>query len=67
MNTHNMFLWRAGENLPRTIIKYSSFTSPLGPVVQSIDCLTSSLVAKMLTVLIRTISNSHIFLLKKCE
>ena len=38
----------------------------LGPVVQSIS-LTSFSVVKMLTVLVSTISNSHIFLLKKCE
>ena len=39
----------------------------LGPVVQSIVSLTSSLVVKMLTVLVSTISNSQLFLLKKCE
>ena len=44
-----------------------------GPVVQSVIRLTSSLVVKMLTVLVSTISNSHLFLLKnvssfcKCE
>ena len=38
----------------------------LGPVFQSIHVsLTSSLVAKMLTVLVSTISNSQVFLLKK--
>ena len=36
-----------------------------GPVVQSIVSLTSSLVVKMLTVLVSTISNSPVFLLKK--
>ena len=36
-----------------------------GPVVQSIVSLTSSLVVKMLTVLVSTISNSQLFLLKK--
>ena len=36
-----------------------------GPVVQSIVSLTSLLVVKMLTVLINTISNSQVFLLKK--
>ena len=36
-----------------------------GPVVQSIISLTSSLVVKMLTVLVNTISNSQIVLLKK--
>ena len=37
----------------------------LGPVVQSIISLTSSLVVKILTVLVSSISNSQIFLLKK--
>ena len=35
-----------------------------GPVVQSIVSLMSLLVVKMLTVLVSTISNSHVFLLK---
>ena len=35
------------------------------PVVQSIVGLTSSLVVKILAVLVSTISNSHVFLLKK--
>ena len=35
-----------------------------GPVIQSIVSLTSSLVVKMLTVLVRRISNSQVFLLK---
>ena len=39
----------------------------LGPVVQNIISLTSLLVVKMLTVLVSTISNSQVFLLKKCE
>ena len=38
-----------------------------GPVVQSIVSLTSWLAVKMLTVLVSTISNSQVFLLKKCE
>ena len=38
-----------------------------GPVVQSVVSLTSSLVVKLLTVLVSTISNSQVFLLKKCE
>ena len=38
-----------------------------GPVVQSIVSLTSLLVVKILTVLVSTISNSQVFLLKKCE
>ena len=36
-----------------------------GLVVQSVVSLTSSLAAKMLTVLVSTISNSQVFLLKK--
>ena len=38
-----------------------------GPVVKSIVSLTSSLVVKMLTVLVSKISNSQVFLLKECE
>ena len=41
--------------------------SILGPVVQSVVILTSLLVVKMLTVLVSTIPNSQVFLLKKCE
>ena len=36
-----------------------------GPVVQSIISLTSSLVVKVLTVLVMSISNSQVVLLKK--
>ena len=44
----------------------SVFTSSiLGPVVQSIVSLTSLLVVKMLIVLVSTISNLQVFLLKK--
>ena len=42
-----------------------SFPLDQGPVVQSIVSLTSSLVVKMLTVLVSTMSNSQVFLLKK--
>ena len=38
-----------------------------GPVVQSIVSLTSSLVVKLLSVLLSRISNSQVVLLKKCE
>ena len=38
-----------------------------GPVVQSIVSLTTSLVIKTVTVLVNTISNSQVFLLKKWE
>ena len=37
----------------------------LGAVVQSVVRLTSSLVVKMLNVLVSTLSNSQVFLLKK--
>ena len=39
----------------------------LGRFVQSVVSLTSSLVVKMLSVLVGKICNSHVFLLKKCE
>ena len=42
-------------------------TGDQGSVVQSIVSLTSSLVVKMLTVLVSTMSYSQVFLLKKCE
>ena len=41
--------------------------SALGPFVQSIVGLTSSLVVKMLTVLVSTIAYLQVFLLKICE
>ena len=44
-----------------------SYAVDQGPVVQSTVSLTSSLVIKMLAVLVSTISNSQVFLLKKCE
>ena len=37
----------------------------LGPIVQSIVSLTSSLVVKMLTVLVSTMSNSQVFFAEK--
>ena len=47
---------------------YCLLTVYQGPVVQSAVSLTSSLVVKMLTVLVSTVSNSQVFLLKKkCE
>ena len=61
MSTHNMFLWTNKK-------KYQQFSGAiidLGPVVQSIVSLTSSLVVEMITVLVSTISNSQVFLLKK--
>ena len=49
-----------------TISRLISFADQ-GPVVQSIVSLMSSLVIKMLSVLVSTISNSQLFLLEKCE
>ena len=43
---------------------YSKHCRVLGPVVQSVVSLTSSLVVKMLTVLVSTIPKSRVFLLK---
>ena len=54
-NIHECFY---GE-IKKTICHY------LGPVIQSIISLTSLLVVKMLTVLVSTISNTQVFLLKK--
>ena len=48
-------------------VKFICHQAILGPVVQSVVSLTSSLVVKMLTVLVSTISNLQVFLLKKCE
>ena len=53
-----------GQITPASI---NDCTINLGPVVQSNVSLTSSLIVKMLNVLISTISNSQISLLKKCE
>ena len=46
-------------------IPIHKFEQLQGPAVQSIISLTSSLVVKMLTVLVSTISNTWVFLLKK--
>ena len=56
MSTHNICFWEE--------IRKNEY---LGSVIQSIVSLTSSLVVKILTVLVSTIINSQIFLLKKCE
>ena len=42
-----------------------SLVKLLGPVVKSIVSLTRSIMVKMLTVLVNTITNSQEFLLKK--
>ena len=51
----------------RTIVLINQALYIQGPVVQSIVSLMSSLVVKMLTGLVSTISNSQVFLMKKCE
>ena len=43
----------------------NSVDADLGPVVQSIVSLTSSLVVKMKTLLVSTISNSQVFFQQK--
>ena len=45
----------------------SNVCDVLGPFVQSVISLMSLLVVKILTVLVSTISNSQVFLLKKYE
>ena len=45
--------------------EYHNHPKYLGPVVQSIVSLTSLLVVKMLPVLVNTISNLQVVLLKK--
>ena len=49
------------------IVAFTSDTGSQVPAVQSIVSLTGSLVVKMLTVLVSTISNAQVFLLKKIE
>ena len=58
----NIFLIQC-VNFLRILLQFRN----LGPVVQSIVSLTSSLVVKMLTVLVSTISTSQVFLLEKSE
>ena len=58
------------DKLPQTdafskFIKVEITIEHTGPVVQSVVSLTSSLVVKMLTVLLSTISNSQVFFWKK--
>ena len=50
-----------------TSLDIVSISVNLGPVVQSIVSSMSLLVVRMLTFLLSTISNSQVFLLKKCE
>ena len=48
--------------------KYWYIKTPYqGPIVQSIVSLTSLLVVKLLTVLLRTISSPQVFFAEKCE
>ena len=58
---------RKTNNLSSELAKSVVKVKVQGPDVQSIIRLTSSLVVKILTVLVSTISNSQVFLLKKCE
>ena len=63
LGLHGMF----GSVCPMLRVNTTEHFLHLGPVVQSVVHLMSSLVVKLLTVLVSTISNSHVFLLKKCE
>ena len=64
LTMRNMVLWDYANSKDPDQSAKSQF---LGPVVQSIVSLTSSVVVKKLSVLVSTISNSQVFLLKKCE
>ena len=55
------------DDWQRLLLECATSLDDQGPVVQSTVSLTSSVVVKMLTVLVSTISNSQVFLLKKCE
>ena len=48
-----------------TLGHISYFSKKHGPVIQSVVSLTSSLVVKMLTVLVSTISDSQVFFAEK--
>ena len=61
----SVFVGRTCEEV--RFLMLQNYVIALGPVVQSIVSITSSLMVKMLTVLVSTISNSQVFLLKKCE
>ena len=68
-NEKNINTFWLKSHLIRSCACYRRFLKidNLGPVVQSVVSFTSSLVVKMWTVLVRTMSNSQVFLLKKCE
>ena len=59
-----MFLSIPHNNHKTAMEQSRRINGDLGPVVQSIVSLTSSLVVKILTVLVSKLSNSHVFLLK---
>ena len=59
-------IYSAKQGLNKNTKRQFFLPDNLGPVVQSIISLTSLLVVKMLTVLVSKISNSQVFLLKKC-
>ena len=63
------FFWCLGKAVLRncgiSLVSFLISFNFQGPVVQSIVSLTSSLVVKMLTVLVSAISNPQVFLLKK--
>ena len=62
------FFWYLGKAVLRncgiSLVSFLISFNFQAPVVQSIVSLTSSLVVKMLTVLVSTISNPQVFLLK---
>ena len=60
-------LWESSCDVLQVLFRIASSKKGTlqGPVVQNIVSLISSLIVKMLTVLVSTISNSQVFLLKK--
>ena len=65
-----MFSWRNKKNVyleTALIGAMTVYDCILGPVVQSIVSLTSSLMTNLLTVVAKVFSNTLIFLLQKSE
>ena len=73
LNNLYLLIWIQHSSLANTVFALGPSNSVMrglwctdqGPVVQSVVSLTSSLVVKILTVLVSTISNLQVFLLKK--
>ena len=64
---HLIWVYTVYCGLSDRILRVYMVYNDLGSVAQSIVSLISSLVVKMLIVLVSVTSNSQVFLLKKCE